>query len=157
MNWKFWDKKMKELDEESSDILVASNVLPLSTLFRWYCYDTGVDNPNQFAEAFGLTPISEEGEELELEESEKRIEAVEPYAAFLNIIADINAMVLSETIGTIFEKHGLELDEELEVMQEVYAHVAFGALISAFASALNLGLIINPGSYTQEVDPEDEQ
>jgi hypothetical protein len=156
MNWKFWDKHIKDNGEESSEILLASNVLPLSTLFRWYCYDTGVDNPNEFGDAFGLTPISEEGEELELDESERRLEALEPYGAFLNVIADINAMVLSETISGIFEKHDIELDEELDIMQEVYKHVALGALVSAFSSGLNLGIIVNPGSYTQEVDPIDE-
>lgn len=157
MNWKFWKK---EDTNTSPMVTIDSDVLPLSTLFRWYCYDTGVETPNKFAEAFGISPISEEGEAMELKESANRLTEVLPYLDFLNVISDVNAAVLTETLTMILEKNGLIDSEQLngladtEIMEEIYKNVALGALISAFSSALSLGIIVNPGAVVTEVDDE---
>ena len=156
MNWKFWQKE-EETDELEFEL--ASETLPLSTLFRWYCYDTGVKNPNSFAEDFGMTPVSDEGEEFEKKESEARLQAVIPYLPLLNIMADINAMVLSQTLTNILVKYELVdeevLEEEQELMEDIYKQVAFGALTSAFSAGLSLGVIVNPGSFITEVDSDE--
>lgn len=155
MNWKFW--KNKENNELNS-IVVDSEVLPLSTLFRWFCYDTGVTNTNEFAEAFGLNPISQEGEDMELDESADRLEKVIPYLSFLNVMSDINAMILVKTMADVLLKKGLvdenALKESQEDLLDVYTTITLGALVGSFSSALALGIVVNPGSFTSEVDDE---
>ena len=154
MNWKFWKR---EEEFEDLEFELASETLPISTLFRWYCYDTGVKNPNRFAEDFGMHPISAEGEDFERQESESRLEGLIPYMPFLNVMSDINAMVLSQTLTNILIEHDLVdesvLEEEQDIMEEIYKSISFSSLAAAFSAGLSLGIIINPGSFiTAEAD-----
>ena len=155
MSWKFWDKKETN---ESDNFVVDTEVLPLSTLFRWFCYDTGVSNTNEFAEAFGLNPISQEGEDMELGESADRLEKVIPYLSFLNVMSDINAMILVKTMSDVLLKKGLVDEDSLENSQEdlleIYTTITLGALVGSFSSALALGIVVNPGSFTSEAEDE---
>lgn len=155
MSWKFWDKKEPN---ESDKFVVDTEVLPLSTLFRWFCYDTGVSNTNEFAEAFGLNPISQEGEDMELSESADRLEQVIPYLSFLNVMSDINAMILVKTMNDVLLKKGLVDEESLEKshedLLEIYTTITLGALVGSFSSALALGIVVNPGSFTSEAEDE---
>jgi len=154
MSWKFWGKKNDPLE-----ILIESSTVPTSTLFRWALYDLGVPNPNKFAEAAGFTPISEEGDELERKESEERLEAVYAYRSFIALMAGINGEILAETFTNLLSKHGLmeseeDLESEKELMAEVYEQLSISALVTAFSSALDLGIIINPGTFTEDMDYE---
>lgn len=154
MNWKFWGKK-----ENPLEILIESSTVPTSTLFRWALYDLGVPNPNKFAEAAGFTPISEEGDELERKESETRLEAVYAYRSFISLLAGINGEILAETFTNMLSKHGLmegleELESEKELMSEIYEQLSISALVPAFSAALALGIIINPGTFTEEMEYE---
>ena len=155
MSWKFWDKKETN---ESDNFVVDTEVLPLSTLFRWFCYDTGVSNTNEFAEAFGLNTISQEGEDMELGESADRLEKVIPYLSFLNVMSDINAMILVKTMSDVLLKKGLVDEDSLENSQEdlleIYTTITLGALVGSFSSALALGIVVNPGSFTSEAEDE---
>jgi len=155
VSWKFWDKKEPN---ESDKFVVDTEVLPLSTLFRWFCYDTGVSNTNEFAEAFGLNPISQEGEDMELSESADRLEQVIPYLSFLNVMSDINAMILVKTMNDVLLKKGLVDEESLEKshedLLEIYTTITLGALVGSFSSALALGIVVNPGSFTSEAEDE---
>jgi hypothetical protein len=43
VNWKFWNRNTEpEYVIESSDI-------PATTLYRWFLYDSGIDDPNKYA------------------------------------------------------------------------------------------------------------
>jgi hypothetical protein len=154
MSWKFWGKKDKSLE-----IVIESSTVPTSTLFRWALYDLGVTNPNKFAEAAGFTPISEEGEELERKESDARLDAVYAYRSFISLMAGINGEILAETFTSLLSKHGLvesaeEIESEKELMAEIYEQLSISALVTAFSSALNLGIIINPGTFTEDMEYE---
>lgn len=155
MNWKFW-KRNEDFEPEFE---ITSENLPISTLFRWYCYDTGVKNPNQFADDFGLNPISEEGEEFELKESEARLARLIPYVPFLNILSEINAAVLAQTLTNVLTKYDVleedEIEKEQELMEDIYRHITLGGLTAAFSAALSLGIIVNPGSFITEVDADE--
>jgi hypothetical protein len=144
VSWKFW-KKPIETYQEITDV-------PTSTLFRWFLYDLQVDKPNQFATAAGFTPISKEGEEMEQKESLVRLERVLPYMDFISLMSTINGEVLAETLTHVLRKYNLiddtvKLEEEKEIMAELYTQVSASVLIPAFSAALQLGIIINPGNF----------
>lgn len=154
MSWKFWGKKKNPLE-----IVMESSTIPTSTLFRWALYDLGVPNPNKFAEAAGFTPISEEGDELERKESEQRLEAVYAYRSFIALMAGINGEILAETFTSMLSKHGLlegaeALESEKEIMAEIYEQLSISALVPAFSAALDLGIIVNPGTFTEDLENE---
>ncbi len=144
MSWRFWEKPI-ETYQEVTDV-------PTSTLFRWFLYDLQVDKPNQFATAAGFSPISEEGEELEIRESIVRLERVKPYMDFISLMSNINGEVLAETLTNVLRKYNLiddtiKLEEEKDIMAELYTQVSASVLIPAFSAALQLGIIVNPGSF----------
>jgi hypothetical protein len=144
VNWKFWERPI-ETYQEITDV-------PTSTLFRWFLYDLQVDKPNQFATAAGFTPISKEGEEMEQRESLVRLERVLPYMDFISLMSTINGEVLAETLTHVLRKYNLiddtvKLEEEKEIMAELYTQVSASVLIPAFSAALQLGIIINPGNF----------
>ena len=122
----------------------------MSTLFRWHCYDIGLENPSEIDAKVGLTPISEEIAEKEEQESLKRLTNVVPYMPFLNSIAAINSIVFTEShIKMMMEVNPLldSLPEEakqhaVESMTAMYEYLSVSALVSAFSSGIELGLII---------------
>ena len=158
--WHFWRRKKSEPEFE-----LHSETLPLSTLFRWYCYDLQVENPNRFSDAYGLTPISSEGEEMEKRDSYLRMLRVVPFFPYLETIAEINAMVLSENqnqaLLKMFKENGLpekDIDEIMPNVMDIYKGITMSGLISAFSSAIQLGLV-HPqiGSFiTKETEIDDE-
>lgn len=149
MNWKFWNKETEP--EELYDIKTTE--VPTSTLFRWFLYDTGMDNPNKFAEAAGFTPISDEGEELELEDSVERLRRVVPLRSFIHLMSNITGDVLAESMMGSMTKAGLldetnDLGDEKEALTDICMGIALSTLVPAFSAALELGLIVNPGAFT---------
>ena len=132
MSWKFWKKEDKPQ--------VYSNKIPLSTLIRWYCYDLGIEEPNHLFRAFDLMPVSEEGEEYEMGESETRVDEIVGLLPFFEMIAAINA----KAISTI-QLQDIETEEVSEIepklMEGLYQQVSFAALVAAFSAALELGFL----------------
>lgn len=144
MNWKFWNKE-PEMELEITDV-------PTSTLFRWFLYDTKIPTPNKFAEAAGFVPISAEGEEMERRESDERLLNVVPYMDFIELMANINGEVLSETFASVLRRYNLlgpemSIEDEKDVMCELYTQISASALIPAISAALQLGILVNPGSF----------
>jgi hypothetical protein len=144
VNWKFWAKD-PEMELEITDV-------PTSTLFRWFLYDTRVSTPNKFAEAAGFVPISDEGEEMERRESDVRLLNVIPYMDFIELMANITGEVLAETFAGVLRKYGLvesdlSIEDEKELMCELYTQISASALIPSFSAALQLGIIVNPSSF----------
>jgi hypothetical protein len=138
MTWKFWKKEKPHPEHGITEI-------PLNALARWYFYDAGLEEPNVLSESAGMVPVSEEGNYLEEEASDLRLSRVLPLMQFLETITDINA----QSIANLQFDHYVEtnqIDEETlrnerEHIEEMYRQVGYSALVSAFASALELGII----------------
>lgn len=138
----------------------------MSTLFRWYCYDLKVENPNRIAEAYGLTPISDEGEQMEKKDSLMRTIKLMPYLPFLETMSEINAMVIAESqnqgLMELLKDSADTSEEELEELMDkiinIYKALTMSGLIAAFSSALELGLVSNEIGWftTKETDIEDD-
>lgn len=156
MNWKFWKKKKS--DEYLIDVFTKQVNMP--TLARWYLYDTEVAYPNKVASLMGLVPISEEGEDHEIDASEIRTERVEPFLAFINTMAEVNAISMTAAQSRAIRENSDLPEEELEeaeaVIEDMYVKVGFLAIYAAFCAGLELGLIENPGIYST-VEATDEQ
>ena len=47
--------------------------IPMTTILRWYLYDTELYDPNEISELLGLSRVSEEGNTKEKQDSEIRV------------------------------------------------------------------------------------
>jgi len=139
MSWKFWKKSPKYTIESTV------TEVPLPVLARWYFYDAGLEDPNKIASLVGMMPVSDEGEEQEESESDARLINVMPLVPFLETIADINARAITALQFDHYTKQeGIDeeqLSHEKEHIEDMYVQVGYSALLSAFASGLELGII----------------
>jgi hypothetical protein len=132
VSWKFWKK-----DNEPK---IYSDQIPLSTLIRWYCYDLGIEEPNDLFRAFDLMPVSKEGEEYEMGESETRVDEIMGLLPFFEMIAAINAKAISTIQLQDIETEDVS-EIEPKLMEGLYQQVSFAALVAAFSAALELGFL----------------
>ena len=152
MNW----NPFKKNKQEDVEFFVESNEIPSSTLYRWFLYDSGVPNPNKYATSVGFNGISDEGHQMELRDSISRLERVMPYKSFLEMMSVMNGTVLAEGMVDVLKQNGIFEDsanlseEELSTMTQIYSKVSHSVLVPAFAAALALGIIVNPGAFTSE-------
>ena len=134
--------------------------VPITTLYRWYLYDIIGENANKHIDIFGLTPVSEEGNEKELEDSEIRISEIEPLLSFLSLYANINAEYSFEVHkGQMMKIPGITesmIESSSDNLKEFYSNMAFNALTAALASAVDLKLITLHGLFTGIKDKDDE-
>jgi hypothetical protein len=139
MHWKFWQRKPRYHIENTI------TEVPLPVLARWYFYDAGLEEPNKIASLVGMVPVSEEGEKQEESESDARLISVMPLIPFLETIADINARSITALQFDHYVKdQGMDesqLNHEKEHIEDMYVQVGYSALLSAFASGLELGII----------------
>ena len=134
----------------------------MSTVSRWYLYDTGLsDNINDLADGIGLSRISEEGETKEQEDSDRRMDNTEPLFSFLHSMSELSATVMSVVYMNEMAIEAKEIDpEELEEMMDnmhnVYKVIALSTLMGTFSSALELGIIssniLSSDTYLAEGD-----
>lgn len=161
MDWKFWERE-EEPDDNGIYYETYTRDVSMPTLARWYLYDTGIDNPNEAAISLGLMPTNEDGEEHELEQSAERCIRVQPYLAFIKTIAQINAVAMTDYHEkAMFDSvKGLPEEEKetaISMMQDLYGQITYVGIYSAFAAGLELGLIVNPGTYsTTEMENDNE-
>lgn len=149
MNWKFWQ------NTEEPELVIETQDVPTSTLLRWFLYDCAVPNPNKHAELLGFTPISAEGEEMEIKESRERLAKIEPFIDFIALMSDISGQVMAESSSELLKAAGLEdldipEDEGYAALADMYTSVAISCLVPAFSAALKLGILVNPGTYVTE-------
>jgi hypothetical protein len=136
----FRRKKKDEFEVDTQEV-------PLSTVYRWYLYDTElVENVNDLAEMVGLSRISEEGESKEEEDSKARVTAIAPLFPFLEAIADVSAkslvaLHLAEVLNSEDELDDHDLEHQGDAMMAVYKAVALSTLMGAFSISLHLGMI----------------
>jgi hypothetical protein len=126
---------------------IVTSEVPVSTISRWYLYDTSLtEEINELAEMVGLSRISEEGEAKELEDSDLRIKHMSPLFPFLDAMSDLSSKTISslhmqELIKNIPEDEREEVLHDVKDMNNVYKAVAMSTLIGTFSIALELGII----------------
>ena len=151
--WKFWKRKKYRIETVITEV-------PMSTLARWYFYDAGLEDPNKMASLVGMIPVSSDGNEKEEEASDLRITRIIPLLPFLETISDINARSMATLqFDHYVKEHSIsaeQLSEEKEQIEEMYRQVSYSALLSAFASGLELGIISNE-TLAGEAVTDDEQ
>jgi hypothetical protein len=139
------EDKDKDADEVS---------VPSSTIFRWYLYDTAISDHKVIAELMGLTPISEEGEVKELEDSVERLDKLSFILPFINAMADVSSNFMTAVHLTEAKKsNDVEVtDEDTEAMLSVYRLVALSTLVGSLSIALTLGLVQPSGVFSEHYD-----
>lgn len=89
-----------------------------------------------------MTPVSEEGDDKEMQDSDNRLEAIADLMPFLVVLAEISATALTKIQShEIAETEGAISEEEIESMHSLYTLVSLSSLISGFSTAVELGLI----------------
>ena len=139
-------------NESEDDEGWVSKAVPVTTLARWYIYDMDAKNANKLAVELELTPVSEEGDEKERQDSDLRVERVIALTAFFATMAEINAKAIMQVqkselppqVQAAFEKHS----HELEQLLHFYQSMSYAAIFSAFSSAAELGLVEISGRFT---------
>ena len=150
----FFDR-FKKRDQDAEYELFTKDI-PLSTILRWYVYDTELGEPNEVVELMGLNRSSEEGDEKEREDSDSRLDNIGYLLPYLNAMADIASDVITavqvDEITKDNPDNKEEIERELDTMRLLYKVVSLSAIMGAFASAMEIGLI-EPGDI-QEADWE---
>lgn len=135
-----WFKKRKEPNYE-----IVSKDIPLTHLMRWFLYDTGLINPNEIANRLNLTPVSDEGNVKEEEDSDYRMGAIADLIPFIEIMADITADAITaiqvKDIEESLEDNSSQVMHEMTIMRHMYRVVALSSLISSFSAAVELGIL----------------
>jgi hypothetical protein len=139
INW------IRGLFNKEPEFEVIRNDVPMSTILRWYLYDTGIENPNEIAELVGLTPVSDEGDAKEREDSNKRIEDIMHLMPFIEAVAHISSDVISSIHIKNYIKSNPDeidsIDEDIESIGLVYKAVAMSNIVGTLAIANHLDLI----------------
>lgn len=155
-----WFRRRQEPEFE-----IVTNDVPLSTVSRWYLYDTGLaEDTNELAELIGLTRVSDEGEIKEQEDSDQRMENAAPLFPFLNSMAELSAGVMSALHVNEMVKGGADSNDEeiaelIDSMQKVYKVVALSTLMGTFSTALELGIVTSStvSSSTFYMERDDDE
>ena len=145
-----WFKRKKKNDIfEDFEIVVKD--IPLSTLMRWFIYDVGLGEPNDLSKLLGMNPVSEEGNEKEMEDSDIRLDSINTLLPFLHTMAEMSADLITSIQIDEIEKSDSDAAEEIlretDIMKTLYKVVALSSLIGAFSSAMDIGLIA-PGDVS---------
>jgi hypothetical protein len=139
------------LNDGSRDDMELSKV-PLTTLYRWYMYDMNDEEPNKHLGVFDITPVSQEGDEKEREESDVRTERLAPLIPFINLYANMNAQYIFEMQKQdLIESNVIsaeKLEEDHASLKKLYKQITFSGLLTMLSSALELGLITTDGAIT---------
>jgi hypothetical protein len=119
--------------------------VPITTLFRWYLYDITGEDANKHAELFKLFPVSKEGDDKELEDSEERLNKLVYLIPFIKLYADMNASLTFDTHRKEMLKRA-NLSEEMlnssaEALKEFYSNMTFNGIVAVLSSAAELNLI----------------
>jgi len=140
-----WLRRLFNRDE----YVVRRVDIPVSTIVRWYMYDTSLYDENDLAELIGLNRVSQEGHVKEQEDSDNRLLAIEQYMPFLEQMAEISANILTtiqlKEIDDSEELSALADGMTTEIMHSLFKAVALSTLIGTFSVGTNLQ-IINPTS-----------
>jgi len=142
--------------EDSGEI----HQVPITTLFRWFLYDTAGPEANENIGIFNLSPVSEEGHEKEQDDSDNRLLAIDALIPFLTIYANMNAEFSFEAHRKEMLKiEGVDesmLESSSATLKEFYSNLTFNGLLAAMSAAVELSLIKPYGVYTGIKEKNDE-
>lgn len=130
----------KRLFNREPEMEIVSSEIPMSTILRWYLYDTGLADPNELAEYLGLNNVSDEGNDKEIEDSKVRLARISPILPYIDTLSTISA----ETFASL---HSLnadddDKDEEFEMRQKIiFKAIAMSTLIGAMSIGVDIGMI----------------
>lgn len=135
-----WFRRKKE-----PEITVYTNEVPVSTMVRWFIHDIGYGEDG-VDDLVGLHPISDEGLTKEVQDSDERLETLDPLLSYIESMSDIAGTVLSAiAVFSSLDEDDESVDEELEDVLEaiggLYKSVAMSSILGAFSIAEALGLI----------------
>jgi hypothetical protein len=142
-------RKKQEVGIETAEV-------PMTTLFRWFLYDTGLDDANKLAELVGLNRVSEEGNAKEQEESDLRLSRLYSLMSYIDAISDMTA----DTFVALQNGKDPEAlsEEETESSRIIYKAVGMSTLIGALSIGLDLGIldsdVVGGGKIEMEIDRE---
>lgn len=140
-----WRRRNKNPNYE-----IISREIPLSTIHRWYLYDTGLADANTLAEYVGLSRVSEEGDLKEQEDSTLRISRISELIPYIDTISDMSAETMMALQKSNSTREGLT-DEDIESTRIIYKAVSMSTLIGALSIAFDLGILDSEaGNFGQE-------
>jgi hypothetical protein len=147
-----WFRRKKPAEYE-----IISNEIPMSTILRWYLYDTGLDDANKLAEFVGLNKVSEEGDIKEQEDSDLRIGRIMELMPYIDAVSDISAATMAALHQSKSEGDNLT-DEERESTKIIYKAVSMSTLIGALSIGINIGVLdsgaLSSGRIDMDIDYE---
>lgn len=145
-----WFNKFFKQDYETH---IVANDIPISTMLRWYLYDTGLAEANELVEFLGLTKVSEEGDAKEREDSLQRIAMMADVFPFLDTMSDFASDTMVALQQARAKEMGEEWDEDDIHMHEViFKATAMSALIGTFSIGTSLGLIHSNLVHAERLD-----
>ena len=117
--------------------------IPLPILIRQAIYDTMLEPSEGIAEAMGLPPISDEVAEMEVADSQKRLERFSKLFPFIDSHSDMAARIAAAAYS--FEDEDDQLgslgDIDIEKITSLFKVVAISSSISCISTLFNLGLL----------------
>jgi len=135
-----WFRRRKHEHQEE----IFTSEIPLTTMVRWFINDIGYGD-DAIDDLIGLSPISEEGATKEAQDSESRLEELDPLLPFIDFISEASANVLATIALNGKDDEDSPIDEDMEEVAEMLGHlyrsVSLSAIIGAFSIASALGLI----------------
>lgn len=141
-----WFKRKKEVEYE----IIATEV-PMSTILRWYLYDTGLGEANILAEHVGLSRVSEEGDTKEKEDSTLRISRISELMPYIDAVSDMSASTMLALHKSSVMRDDLS-EEETESTKIIYKAVGMSTLIGALSIALDLGILDSGVAHAGQID-----
>ena len=105
-----------------------------------------IENANEIAVSMGLSPVSEEGDEKEIQDSSLRLESLYDLLPFVEMISDIASKISTASqlreLETMVDIETLELTQEsIEALVAAQKAVSFAAIVSALSSGIELGIL----------------
>jgi hypothetical protein len=139
-----WIKHLFHREQHYETVVNRKEVM-VTTLLRWFLYDTDLADPNEIAVAVGLTPVSAEGETKELEDSKNRYESIEYLIPFLEAFSDLSANVVTtiqiQELMKATNRDANDIEHEIELMSQMYKVLSMATLVAGLGAAFDIGLI----------------
>lgn len=146
MKWKFWEKKA-----DSSEVTPAE----IQARLRGFILDSQIHNPHDIAVILGCSASSDEVQEKEEEESDKRVERI----SYLVPLIYAQSHALAE--GSMeFQRASLESTlskEQVEILSEVWIEsrklmeqVSMAALMGSISQMVDMGLLQIPKQHRRK-------
>jgi len=127
-----WYNRKKKLE-------IVSTEIPLSTMLRWYLYDTGLAPANSLAEGVGLNRVSKEGDVKEKEDSDLRLSGILELMPFIDSISDMSVSTMLALQDS--KANNAMSEDEIEASSVIYKAISMSSLIGALSIGLSLGIL----------------